>query len=246
MVEFEAWADRLDSAFGHALAPWRNAPGPVTLLFSGGVDSSLIAWELRGSPALSLSTIGVAGSADLGAAEDSARWLGLPWSPTRVTARDVRSVTETVAAEVAGVRGVQRSVLLAVATAVAHASPGAILCGQGADELFLGYAHFRNLDTAETERRAEEDLERLLRDDWPRSLRVAHRLGRELAAPYLDPGFLAAARSIPIALRRPSPEPKAFFRSWAQRRGLPEPVARRPKRALQFGSGIDRIVRRER
>jgi asparagine synthase (glutamine-hydrolysing) len=244
MNEEDRWFRTLDDAIGDSLRPWREGSGSTALLSSGGVDSSLLAWELRSTPRLVLSTVGVRGSADLTAAEEAAGLLGLPWVGTPIAAADVRRVSDTVDPEVAGIAGVRRSVLLAVAVAIDHAPHQEVLCGQGADELFLGYAHYRGLLPAEAGRRAEADLDRLLADDWPRTERIARRLGRGVHAPYLEPKFVTAARSVPLAARLPLPGPKAFFRRWARHRGLPASLADRPKRALQYGSGIDRIVRK--
>jgi asparagine synthase (glutamine-hydrolysing) len=237
--------DRLDSAFVRAMTPWRAAAEPLVVLFSGGVDSSLIAWELRGHQPTSLATVGTEESSDLVAAEAGARLLGLPWTPAIVSDAEVRAVAEKVEPELAGLTPVRRSVLLSFATAVRYAPPGTLLCGQGADELFLGYAHYRGLAASEADRRSTEDLDQVVADDWPRSVHAARRLGRTVQAPYLDPEFVAAARSVPIEARLPAPETKRYFREWARHRGLPEPLVTRPKRALQYGSGIDRILRRE-
>ncbi|MGD0249909.1 MAG: asparagine synthase C-terminal domain-containing protein [Thermoplasmata archaeon] len=242
MVGPETLVERLDSTFDRALAPWRSSPEPLTILFSGGVDSSLIAWELRGHPHLVLSTVGTSGSRDLVAAEEGARLLNLCWRPSVVTAEDVRELARKVDSELDGLSPVRRSVLVAFAAAVARAPEGSLLCGQGADELFLGYGHYRGLGPGEAERRSTEDLDQAVSEDWPRSVHIARKFGRDVHAPYLNPGFVAAARSIPIEQRLPSPEPKAYFREWARHRQLPELLAGRPKRALQYGSGVDRIV----
>ncbi|MGI0156221.1 MAG: asparagine synthase-related protein, partial [Thermoplasmata archaeon] len=69
-------------------------------------------------------------------------------------------------------------------------------------------------------------------------------LGRSIFAPYLDPKFVAVARSIRIELRQPGARPKGFFRDWAETQGVPAAIAQRPKRALQYGSGIDRLLAR--
>lgn len=238
----EEWFDLLDAAFALAMAPWRERRSPICLLFSGGVDSGAIAWELRRHPALTLYTMGVAGSPDLRAAEDGAALLGLRWVRRQVNATDVRDLGDRVRGSLHDLGRTARSVQTAFALALERAPPGVLLCGQGADELFLGYAHFGGLDSPAAERRSNDDLDRLLDRDWPRSQSIAERLGREVAAPYLDPGFVRSARSIPIELRLPRPTPKDFFRRWALRRGVPAPIALRPKRALQYGSGVDRLL----
>jgi asparagine synthase (glutamine-hydrolysing) len=246
VADANPYAELLDLVFDRVMARWHQGTEPLVLLFSGGVDSSLIAWELRTRPRFALFTVGARGSPDLLAAEEGAHLLKLPWSPVVVSAREVDDAARTVDLEREGLSPVRRSVLTAFTTAVAAAPAGTLLCGQGADELFLGYAHYRGLPGPEAGARAAQDLERLVADDWPCSQHIARRLGRSAEAPYLDPKFVSAATSIPVERKLPDPEPKAFFRTWAEHRGLPGSLARRPKRALQYGSGIDRILRRRR
>ncbi len=238
-------SEALESAWERALAPWTTGAGPLALLFSGGLDSSFLAWELRERRGLVLATVGTPQSPDLLDAEEAARTLRLRWVPAIVSEADVRAMAAELADTTSHVPSVVRRVLVAFGLAVRHAPATEVLCGQGADELFLGYAHYRSLDDDALRRRSDDDLARLLRDDWPRSQAIARRFGRTVHAPYLDPGFVAAAREIPIALRSPRPTPKAFLRAWAERRGLPARLAERPKRALQYGTGVDRILRRD-
>jgi len=235
--------DELDLVLDQVLAPWRGGPDDVGVLFSGGVDSSLLAWELRNAPGLRLFTVGTRESRDLAAADAGARLLGLPWTGSVVTAVEVRRMAREIGDELQGLGPVDRSVQTAFALAMEHAAPVRLACGQGADELFLGYAHYRGLAPEAAGLRSETDLKKLLERDWPRTRRIAQRLGRSVAAPYLDERFVAAARRIPVDERVPAPVPKSWFRTWARHRGLPESLASRPKRALQFGTGVDRILR---
>jgi len=235
--------DGLDAAFEAALLPLRNAVGPIGVLFSGGVDSSLLAWELRSVPAVVLCTMGCDGSADLAAGKTGAEQLGLPWEGLRVEADAVREAEERFSRELEGLPSVTRTVLLALALAIELASPPRLVCGQGVDELFLGYAHFRELSAADAGRRSREDLARLRGTDWPRTERIAHLAGKSIVAPYLSAEFEKAALDVPVELRLPGDAPKGFFREWAVRRGLPEELAARPKKAVQYGSGVETLLR---
>lgn len=237
-------AARLADALERALEPWRRPGPPFVLLLSGGVDSSLLAWELRASGRLTTVTVGVAGSADLQAGESAARRLGVPWQGTVLDGESLERSARKVRAQLVEAPPPIRSILLSLAAAIDASPAPDVLCGQGIDELFLGYAHFAGLDRPEAGRRAESDLERLRRDDWPRSVGLARSLGRELHGPYLTPEFVAAAGAIPLELRMPGSDPKRWFRRWAVERGLPRELADRRKRALQFGSGIDRWWKR--
>jgi asparagine synthase (glutamine-hydrolysing) len=243
---YEPYFAALDPAIDRALSEVRASEGPLTVLFSGGVDSSLLAWELRDQHDLQLLTIGLGGSPDLGAASSAAVVLRLPWHPVVIDPKEVDPLTARVGDLLAKTDRVTRTVLLALALAFDHTPPAPVVLGQGIDELFLGYAHFRGLRRETAAARADLDLARLLDRDWPLTRQIARELSRVVAAPYLDAGFVAAARSVPIDLRLPQSVPKAFFRAWAAHRGLPSALTHRPKRALQYGSGIDRLVRRRR
>jgi asparagine synthase (glutamine-hydrolysing) len=236
----------LDTALESSLASFRGGSSDLGVLFSGGIDSAVLAWELRHRPRLTLCTVGTPHSPDLAAAESGAEEIGVPWTAAHVSSSDVLELAGQLDDELGGLSPVARSVQVAFALAVERTPVPELLCGQGADELFLGYAHFRGLSLTEAKRRAEQDLQHVREEDWPRSQRIARRLGKTVEAPYLDLRFVEAALSVPISARLPEPVPKAFFRAWAVHRGLPEPLVHRPKRALQFGSGIDRILRRGR
>ncbi len=233
----------LGRALDGALAPWKRATEPFTLLFSGGVDSGLLAFELGAAPGFRALTLGRPGSRDLSAAERVAGQLGLAWSAHVVSDDELARLDGRLADELDTAPPALRGVFLALGAALGASTTTEVLLGQGADELFLGYAHFRGLRCEEAAARAEEDLRRLLEEDWPRTVRLARALGRQVTAPYLSPAFREAALAIPIGERLPAPESKRYFRQWAARRGLPDAVAHRPKVALQYGTGVARWLR---
>jgi asparagine synthase (glutamine-hydrolysing) len=234
--------DRLDAALEVALADL--PPGVLVVLFSGGVDSGLLAWELRARPAVTLSTFGLAGSADVRSAASSAPLVGLPWHSTTAGPEEVRRVAAEVIDWVGPLTATELAVETSLALAMQRAAPGTIVCGQGIDELFFGYAHYRGIPTEAAVGRGEEDLARLLTRVWPREREIARRLDRTLVAPYLDGRFVDAARAIPPAERLTGDPAKAVFRAWARHRGLPEELVNRPKKALQYGSGVARLLRK--
>ncbi len=236
--------DVLDRAFGRACGTLKRLDGPVRLLFSGGVDSGLLAWEWREQPQLGLVTVAAHGGPDLEAARSAASRLRAPWAGFEVEEGEVGRMADDVAGEFGPLQRTSRDVLVALGLALARCGPGRVLCGQGADELFLGYAHFRGLDALEAERRAGRDLATLREVEWPRARRLAETMGVSLSAPYLAADFVTAALGIPIEERTPRARPKGLFRDWAMHRGLPAEIAERPKRALQFGSGVARVLRR--
>ncbi|MGP8072912.1 MAG: asparagine synthase C-terminal domain-containing protein [Thermoplasmata archaeon] len=234
---------RLDPALEAALGRLPTE-GPLVVLFSGGVDSGLLAWELRRRSGVELSTFGLTGSPDPMAARRAAELLHLPCHEGRATPEEVRSMRQTIATWVGPLTPTEASIETAFALAVKTAPLGTLVCGQGADELFFGYAHYRPLNASAAAARAEHDLALLREVAWPRAQRVAQELGRTVRAPYLDAEFVEAARAVPAVDRSRADPPKAWFRTWAVRRGLPAEIAFRPKKALQYGSGVDRLLKR--
>jgi asparagine synthase (glutamine-hydrolysing) len=231
------------SAFRRAIARLPQEPGGITVLFSGGLDSSLLAWELRQRPGTVLWTIGREGSPDLTAARSAATAMGLPWQHAPIAPADVEEALDRFAPELEGAEGPAFDVAVALALALDRTPTALAVAGQGADELFLGYAHFRGLSEGEATHRADLDLRHLTETEWPRTERIAARAGRRLVAPFLDPEVQRAAGSIPIPERMPEGVPKRWLREWAIARGLPREIASRPKRAIQYGSQVQRMIR---
>jgi asparagine synthetase B (glutamine-hydrolysing) len=131
---------------------------------------------------------------------------------------------------------------LALAIGLAHANGPRVVVGQGADELFYGYAHFRGLPSVAARERARIDWEMLVAHEWPRAERMARSIGLELRSPFLDSRVVELAReSDPPAADEP---PKIALRRTAALLGLPALLVDAPKRALQYGSGVHRLARR--
>lgn len=240
-------ADIRSLAAGLEAAVARSVAGgdrPV-VLYSGGLDSSVLAWCLRARRPL-LATVGTVDAPDRVAARSGAHALGLPLVETTVSRSVIGAALRRWSDEVGPLREPLRSVVVTEAIALETAPPGRLVFGQGADELFHGYAHFRPLDPEAAARRAARDLALLVDQEWPRVERIARALGREAVAPFLDRGFLQEVRRYPGSHRVPDGAPtKPVLREVARALGLPPVLVDRPKRAMQYGSGVHRLVRRE-
>ena len=233
----------LDRAFDRSMRSLLENAGRLTVLFSGGVDSSLLAYSLRHHPGLHLVTVGVEGSVDLANGRSASELLRLPWRGAIVGPTEMVEVLTSSDDLLEGASGSARSVAVSLGLAVRATEPSTVVTAQGVDELFLGYAHFRGLAGSALQKRYHEDLSGLLEREWPRARRIAQRMGRVLVAPFLEPELLPLCEAIPLEIRAQRPGSKPWFRSWAQHRGLPTELVERPKKALQFGSGIDRMLR---
>ncbi len=231
-----AWTDAVDRTVGEV----RN----WTVLYSGGLDSSLVAASFRDRAKVDLLTVGVPGSSDLRAAEEGARLLGLPWRGREVFDEDLRRIVGENAEGFAALSSPSRAVLVGLALGLDTARTRYVACGQGADELFLGYAHFEGTSDLEAERRRRGDLARLVEEDWPCSQQLAGRHARTLVSPFLEPRFFRHYSKLPIPELRSGLDRKHLLRQLARSVALPPELVGRPKRAFQYGSGIEKALRR--
>ena len=114
-----------------------------------------------------------------------------------------------------------------------------LMCGQGADELFGGYARFRAEDAKYDLEKEVSDLVNRLPD---RENKIAKEFGLELACPYL-------AESVIVAAEEYSPQErigkigKEPLRKAALEMGLPKEIAQRKKKAAQYGSGSQKAIK---
>jgi asparagine synthase (glutamine-hydrolysing) len=226
-----------------ALARTVDGSRQVSVLYSGGLDSSLVAVGTRSLAQVELVTVGVAGSADLKAGKWGADLLGLEWVGQAISRRDVESILESEGRGLEGKSPAARSVLVGLALGLNASTHPRVLCGQGADELFLGYAHFEGLSPGQAIQRREEDLARLLMEDWPPSLALGKARAKRLGSPFLDPDFLSYARALSVEQLRSGDGRKPLLRGVARMLGVPPELAGRAKKAFQYGSGIQRLLK---
>ncbi|VVC03678.1 Asparagine synthase [Candidatus Burarchaeum australiense] len=220
----------------------------VGVLFSGGLDSSLIAHlAKRYALGVELFTAGTASSPDVAWAARVAKELGLPLNISVLTERRVLALYDEVMALSPGdLLKVELGVpLLACCGQASKLKLHILLSGSGAEELFGGYRrHWEEFekggDVAEMLR---QELERLPYGDVARNETVARSEGIELRCPLLDDEVCRLAAMIPIEEKfRKEEGKKGVLRRVARELGVPASACERPKQALQYGSGIHNIL----
>ncbi|HVN65869.1 MAG TPA: asparagine synthase C-terminal domain-containing protein [Methanomicrobiales archaeon] len=214
----------------------RADEGVVAL--SGGVDSTLVA-ALAGLPCV---TVGMEGSGDLQRGRKAAEILGLTWEGVTITEEEVEEALPVVAGAIPGVTPLDVSIatgLFFVARWAGERGHRRVLVGQGADELFGGYARYRT--AADVPAMLARDFASL-RGQALRDQAVARLHGTAFSLPYLDLRVVRAARSIPPDRLVSAGMGKVPLRELAARL-LPPEVALAPKKAMQYGTGISRAIR---
>ncbi len=208
--------------------------GEGVVAFSGGVDSALIA-DIAGLPVV---VVGMEGSHDALWAEKAARMMGLDLdivTPTREdVAEAIRRVIRVIPDPTNPVEVSIATTLSFVAAWAAEQGHTRILAGQGADELFGGYARYLSSPdlSAEFERDIADHGRQRARDQA-----VAALHGACFSMPYIDIRVMRAARAIPAGERVRGGVRKHPLREVAERH-IPAEIARVEKKAMQYGSGI--------
>ena len=214
----------------------RAVNGSVVTL-SGGVDSTLVA-ALAGLPAVA---VGAEESHDWKAAETAAEILGIPLKLHEITADEVEAALPEV------VRIIPRKTPMDVEIALTgyficrlakDAGAERILTGQAADELFAGYARYGETKTL------REDLEKDfqgLAAQRERDGSIASNFGVWYSLPYMDERVVRSAKRLAPEELVAGDLRKIALRKIAEKY-LPEELAWKPKKAMQYGSGVTKLL----
>lgn len=221
----------------------------LAVAFSGGVDSAVVAAALDAP----LYVVGLEGSADIDAARESAAAMGRADALTvhEVGIGDIEAAIPTVARAIGRTNAMEVQIalpLFLVAERLAADGFERVALGQGADELFGGYAKVANAPDdhrveADSVRGARREVLETLPDQLARDVLAVRAAGVEPVTPLLHDPVVETALRLPDELLVADGERKVALRRVAAER-LPMVVANREKKAVQYGSLVAREVDR--
>lgn len=221
----------------------------VGIIFSGGIDSFLIAYLTHqlGVP-FTCYAAGREGSADLANARDGAARFGWDLNIDTLSTDDLEQLIPEIMTVIEDHSLLQVEVAVPIFAAVRTAHENGervILTGQGADELFGGYSWYSAIVEREGYdsfvERSWEDTRLLYRECLEREDKIAMAHSVELRVPFLDPGVIEVAFRIAPELkiaRGGDDAGKRIHREFCRHIGIPEEIAFRRKEAAQHGANI--------
>lgn len=227
----------------------------VGILFSGGVDSTLLAVLCKDlGVETELYAVGSEGSPDLDFAQKVSEDMGLPIHTKLVNEEVVKKYIPLVlnAIEEWNLMKLGVGMTAYLAAEMAHENGlRVMLSGQGADELFAGYHRYLGFYHEKGEKAQKDlmsDVENLYHVNLERDDKVTMASSVELRVPYLDLQIINMAMDIPMKYKISGQDDrlrKCILREVARDMGVAPEIVKRPKKAAQYGSGIHKILTRK-
>ncbi len=213
--------------------------GKIAVSFSGGLDSSLLAWIFRESSPL-LITIGLRDSEDIRASKESSKELGLEHFVYEVSEKEIKQAVSSVCAAASTPMDISLASGFYIVSKVAKEQGAEVLLiGQLADELYGGYKKYESVPLDKLNGVLYEDLKKAILA-LRRDSKIVLSNGVLPVFPYGFKTFLLGSLSLPPHLK----VQKAGLRKIGEILGLPKKIIASKKKAFQYGSKIDKAVRK--
>ena len=226
----------------------------VAIGFSGGIDSSLLAYYAdRAGARVDLICVGMEGTKGFDAAERAADAFDLPLRLEAFTADDVEDDLDAVLWSVEEPDPMKIGVGLPTywaARSAAETGHRIFISGNCADEVFGGYQKYAR----EYASKGDSVRETMYRDvaasheaNFERDYKICSDLGLELRLPFADIDVVRYGLSLPTELKLskdPASPRKLILRALAREKGFPEELADRPKKAVQYSTGVNRALQK--
>ncbi len=216
----------------------KSCKEPVTVAFSGGIDSSLVAFLANKFTDVELIAVGTPNSYDLEAAVSAAKMIDMKLRTIIIEPSEMVLEGFNMQKELK-LSPIEVEFMLPFWIATKNSTNPILMCGQGADELFGGYARFRKTNAKNNLTKEVKDLINRLPE---REKKITDLFNRNLSCPYLSKDVIKAAEKFTIK-ERIGKVGKVPLREAASKLKLPEDIVNRKKKAAQYGSGSQKAIK---
>ncbi|WP_414836871.1 diphthine--ammonia ligase [Candidatus Nanohalococcus occultus] len=260
--ELEEAAEEVKELFVEAVEK-RVPDTDLALLFSGGVDSTMVAAALQELDIdFTCYTSGIQhgnvnAPRDMEWAKKVAEEMDLELESYEASLEEVETELPKITDWISSTSVVKNGVALPFHLALRRNSsgvsgatedPGSSTCGDekvvmtglGSEQLYAGYHRHQGYLNKE----CLSGLRSLFENDLYRDGVVSFRNGYELRAPFLDHELIEHALTLPEEFKVKDEYRKYVVRLAAEKLGVPEEVAWRGKTAAQYGSNFDKAISR--
>ncbi len=226
------------------------------ILFSGGVDSSLIAFVAKQLKCnFTCYTVGIEGSDDIAWAKKVADEYKFNFKYKILSLDELESIlknTIKILNDADIVKVSVGSVLYAGGKLALADGNNVLFGGLGSEEIFAGYQRHEQAMQNNNFEALHKECWNGLRNMWQRDLlrdfAIAKNLGLDLRAPFLDKDLIKTAMNVHPMFKLDKENKKIILRDAAEFIGLKKEFAWRKKQAAQYGSnfvnGIEKLAKR--
>lgn len=243
-LDLDETAEEIKELFLNAVEK-RIPEGDVGLLFSGGLDSTLVAAALQElGKEFTAYTAGiqhgnVSAPRDYEKAKEVAEKMNFELERYEASLEEVEQTLPDLVDWLSTTNVVKLGVAMPFHFSLNQAGDEQVVfTGFGSEQLYAGYARQQGYLNKE----CLSDLRGVFHEDLYRDNVVSFRNGRELRVPFLDEELIEHALSIPVDMKRTEEYRKYVLRKTAEKLGVPEDVAWRKKVAAQYGSNFDKAL----
>ena len=248
-------AERLQALLEESIKRRTRDLKEVAVAFSGGLDSSIIAYlSSKLGLKVNLLHVSMENQPETEEAIESSDRLKLPLQVDLFKDSDVEKTLPKVVALIEDADPVKASVGLPfywVAEKADEAGLHVMLAGQGADELFGGYqryvTEYCKAGSEAVRKTMFNDVVRIHESNLERDLKITGFHDVELRLPFASFDLAEFALSLPIDCKmeqKPDTLRKLVLRQVALNVGMPSSVVDKPKKAVQYSTGINNAIKR--
>jgi asparagine synthase (glutamine-hydrolysing) len=227
----------------------------VAVAFSGGLDSSLIAHILsKCGVKVDLIHVSLENELEIETALDASEKLDLPMQVHLFKESDVEKLLPKIVDLIEEANPIKVAIgvpVYWVAQKTLAAGHSVLFAGQGADELFGGYQRYVNEYCNFGDKKVQQtmfnDMINIHENNLERDKKICTSLDVELRLPFISFDLIEFATSLPVNLKveqKQNSLRKIVLRKTALNMGLPPSIVNKPKKAVQYSTGINNTIKR--
>jgi asparagine synthase (glutamine-hydrolysing) len=227
----------------------------VAVGFSGGLDSSLIAYlAKKNCQKVELIHVSIENQPETEEAQKAAKALNLPLSIYLFNKGDVENTAPKVVELIEESDPVKLGVGIPfywLAQKTAERGFRELFAGQGADELFGGYHRYISQYIREDDEKVSatmfSDISEIHQSNLERDAKICNFHNIDLRLPFASYEIVKFAVSLPLELKIEKKESslrKLVLRKVAENWGIPSETAQKPKKAVQYSTGVSYVLKK--